>query len=135
VVSEEKSSGNKHISLKGKRVMVVEDEPDNMEYIKLLLRDTGAELVLVDNGQKAVDLVKEGSTFDLVLMDIKLPGIDGYEATKQIKTFIPALKVIAQTAWAMAEDEQKAKEAGCDGYVSKPVNKRKMFDTIKKVMM
>jgi PAS domain S-box-containing protein len=135
VVSEEKSSGNKHISLKGKRVMVVEDEPDNMEYIKLLLRDTGAELVLVDNGQKAVDLVKEGSTFDLVLMDIKLPGIDGYEATKQIKTFIPSLKVIAQTAWAMAEDEQKAKEAGCDGYVSKPVNKTKMFDTIKKVMM
>lgn len=84
------------------------------------------------NGKEAVQLCKENPDIDLVLMDIKMPLMNGYEATKQIKAFRPALPVIAQTAYAMAEDEDKARNAGCDDYVSKPINPEKLLNLIDK---
>lgn len=75
-------------------------------------------------------MVKKNNDIDLILMDIKLPEMNGYEATKEIRKFNKKVKIIAQTAYALSGDEDKALEAGCDSYISKPVKMEKLLDTI-----
>ena len=76
-----------------------------------------------ENGRKAVDICAENNQIELVLMDIKMPIMDGYEATKKIKKLRPQLPVIAQTAYSTEEDIQKAIAAGCDDFISKPIDR------------
>jgi two-component system, cell cycle response regulator DivK len=95
-------------------------------YLKEILKSTSASLLLAKTGPQAIEMFMDHSDIDLVLMDIKLPGMSGYEATRQIKQ-IRNVPVIAQTAYAMADDQKKSIEVGCDEYISKPINRKKLL--------
>lgn len=106
-----------------KVVLVAEDEEINYMYIRELLKRTNVNLVRAKNGLEAVNYIREGNRADLVLMDIKLPKLNGLEATQQIKACQPALPVIAQTAYAMQDEKANCLAAGCNDYISKPIRK------------
>lgn len=116
----------------GGKILIVEDDPFNTKYLQEILSATGAEVLLADNGQKAIDMVND-SDINVVFMDIRLPDIDGYEATQSIKKRNPDVKIIAQTAFATLADKQKALDAGCDGYLSKPILRSKLLETLDQV--
>ncbi|AQT67282.1 Autoinducer 2 sensor kinase/phosphatase LuxQ [Anaerohalosphaera lusitana] len=118
---------NSHEHLK---VLLAEDSPVNQMLVKLILEKNEIEVVTADDGQQAVDMANSQS-FDLILMDIQMPRINGYLATKQLRDAGLETPIIALTAHAMAGDEQKCIEAGCDGYLSKPVEHKKLIDTIR----
>ncbi|HCR90630.1 MAG TPA: hypothetical protein DIW50_09275 [Prolixibacteraceae bacterium] len=103
-----------------KKILIVEDDHYNFVYLKQLFRGTDHIIIHAENGKKALDQALNND-FDLVLMDIRLPDIDGYEITRKIKEQKPKLKIIAQTAYASENDKQNALNAGCDDYISKPI--------------
>jgi len=105
-------------------VLVVEDEEVNYLYIEMLLEIKAPDIRILHakNGQEAVEICKNNRQINLVLMDIKMPVMNGYEATKQIKEFRPDLPIIAQTAYSTTDDKDKAKSAGCDDFISKPIS-------------
>ena len=114
-----------------KKILVVEDNPMNMELFKDLLEDQDYEVYGAENAQEALDQVKT-NTFDLILMDVQLPGMDGLTATKIIKEDHKNenIPVIALTAYAMKGDEERVREAGCDGYITKPINTKEFPKTV-----
>lgn len=114
----------------GKRVLIVEDDEMSLIYLREVLKSTQIEVTFAKNGVQAVEMVQSDPAIDIILMDIKLPEMDGFEATRQIKKLRPEIPVIAQTAYAMADDEQKSLEVGCDEYISKPINRRKLLETM-----
>lgn len=105
-----------------KTILIVEDEVYNHSYFKELLSDTNARTLDAWDGKQAVELVKTHSEISLVLMDIKMPGMDGYEAMKLIKQIKPKLIVIAQTAYANSDSKQKVIDGGFDNYLIKPID-------------
>jgi len=122
--------------LDGKRILVAEDEPVNHILLVELLKPTGATVVHVDNGEAAVRAVLEDPEgFDLVLMDIKMPVLNGLEATERIKRVAPDLPIVAQTAFAMVEDQFNARKAGCDDFIEKPLNRAKFFALIQRFLV
>jgi two-component system, cell cycle response regulator DivK len=115
-----------------KRILVIEDQEDNRAILRDLLTTVGYELVEAVNGADGVAKA-EAEKPDLILMDIQMPVMDGYEATRRIKA-IPAcasIPVIAVTSYALSGDEAKTRAAGCDGYVAKPYSPRQMLATIR----
>lgn len=104
-----------------KTILVVEDLSVIYYFIKEVLLPTNASLLHAKTGEEAIAICKENPSIDLILMDIQLPGINGYEATKTIKNINPQIIVIAQTANALAEDRKKSVDAGCDDYMAKPL--------------
>ncbi len=112
----------------GKRLLLVEDEEANMEYLKIILGRTGAELVPARNGSRLRELYGVLETFDLILLDIRLPDASGWDLAREIKSICPLLPIIAQTAFAMPSDLQKGEESGCDGYISKPISREKLLE-------
>lgn len=111
--------------------MIAEDEDSNFLVLKLLMeRKLKARISRAENGEKAVEMVRTSNDIDLVLMDIKMPLIDGYEATKLLKALRPELPIIAITAYGLSGDEQRALDAGCDDYIAKPVQAGVMFQKI-----
>ena len=115
-----------------KRILVVEDTEDNRQIIRDLLTSAGYELIEAVDGIEGV-ATAERENPDLILMDIQLPGIDGYEATRRIRA-IPTLAkvpIIAVTSYALSGDEGKAREAGCDAYVTKPYSPRALLAKIR----
>jgi len=118
-----------------KRILVVEDQPDNRQIIRDMLADTGYEIAEAENGEEALAAITKQRP-DLILMDIQLPIMDGYAATRRIKTD-PALKsipVIAVTSYALSGEEKKAREAGCDDYVPKPYSPRQLLAKIRQYL-
>jgi PAS domain S-box-containing protein len=114
-----------------KSILVAEDDEINFFYLKALLKqNTSADIIHASNGREAIEKFKETTDIELVLMDIKMPVMDGLEATRQIKTINRDVPVIAITAYAMTGDENKALEAGCDGYLTKPINKKMLLEKI-----
>lgn len=114
------------------RILVVEDQEDNRQILRDLLGSVGYEMIEADNGEAAVTLAAEHRP-DLILMDIQLPLMDGYEATRRIKA-IPALNaipIVVVTSYALSGDETKARAAGCDAYVTKPYSPRQLLATIR----
>ncbi len=108
-----------------KRILVVEDQEDNRQIIRDMLATTDYEITEAENGEQALAAIAKQRP-DLILMDIQLPIMDGYEATRRIKAD-PALKsipIIAVTSYALSGEEQKARAAGCDDYVPKPYSPR-----------
>lgn len=127
------TSTNEHnIDWKDYTILVAEDEELNFMYINELLRQTHVNLLHVSNGKDAVEICKNNNKIDLVLMDIKMPVMHGFEATAEIKKAKPDLPIIAQTAFAMSKDRQNANEAGCDGYIAKPMEAKKLIALISK---
>ncbi len=119
--------------LKGTRILVAEDNPTNQEIALAILEKAGIAAEIAKNGKEAIEAVR-ANRFDAVLMDIQMPEIDGYEATKIIrsdKRFV-SLPIIAMTAHAMKGDEESCLNAGMDGYISKPINQERLFQTILK---
>jgi two-component system cell cycle response regulator DivK len=110
-----------------KTLLVVDDEPDNLELIRRLVEDADlpVRLSIARNGLEAVTRVRELKP-DLVLMDLKMPGLDGWEATRRLKADPDTrdVPIVALTAQAMAGDREQALAAGCDGYVTKPIDLR-----------
>jgi len=114
-----------------KTILIVEDDLYNAEYLKEILSEVGLNILHTAYGQEAVQLSLT-QPVDLVLMDIRLPDMDGYEATRQIRQHKTNLKVIAQTAYASHADKQKAIDAGCNDYISKPTKPDMLLAMINK---
>ena len=115
-----------------KRVLVAEDNDSNFILMTYILKHT-YQVARAKNGQEAVDAIKEGG-IDLVLMDIKMPVMDGLEATRLIKEINPALPVVALTANAFDSDRRLAKEAGCGDFLSKPVSSEICLATVARLL-
>ena len=114
-------------------VLVAEDAPTNQVLIKSLLKRMGLQVTLVENGNEALQKVMTGQ-FDLIFMDMMMPHMNGYEATKAIRKEGISTPVIALTANAMAGDDKKCIEAGCDEYLAKPIDRRELLKTIGKYL-
>ncbi len=118
-----------------KRILIVEDQEDNRKILRDLLTSAGFDPLEATTGEEGVDLA-ETQRPDLILMDIQLPGLDGYEATRRIKAN-PALQqipIIAVTSYALSGDDVKAREAGCDAYVTKPFSPRALLAKIREYL-
>jgi CheY-like chemotaxis protein len=113
-------------------LLVAEDDENSMLYIKTLLESEHITVLEAINGEMAVDQIRKYPEICLVLMDLKMPEMDGFEATRLIKLLRPELPVIAQTAYSFTEEREKAERAGCDDYISKPIKKQVLIERITK---
>lgn len=129
-ISDEPSDINHSLT-----ILLVEDEGVNSLYIEAIFAaetNRNYKIIHAKNGKEAIEICAGKKQIDLVLMDIKMPEMNGYEATEKIKALIPDLPVIAQTAYSSETDKEQALKHGCDGFISKPVNKDKLFKMINK---
>jgi len=115
-----------------KTILIIEDDLMGYEFLKEIMEPTKVKILIAENGLKAIDLIKSNPDIDLVLMDLRIPKMDGYTATTEIKKICPELPVIAQTANALPEDRIRAEEAGCDDFITKPINRREFLLTVNK---
>jgi two-component system cell cycle response regulator DivK len=118
-----------------KRILVVEDQEDNRRIVRDLFTSVGYKVIEATTGEEGVRMAETHHP-DLILMDIQLPGLDGYEATRRIKAN-PALRqipIIVVTSYALSGDDVKAFEAGCDDYVSKPFSPRVLLAKVRKYL-
>ncbi len=104
-------------------ILIVEDEPTSLHFLRIILKNENLHFSYATNGAEAIEIIKKQEDISIVLMDLKMLGIDGFEATRKIKEIRPNLFVIAQTAFAFASDKQKAFDAGCVDYITKPIKK------------
>jgi PAS domain S-box-containing protein len=118
--------------LRGKTILIAEDDHVSFMFLKEILTRKGATVIHAENGRIAVENVKSSDQIDLVLMDLKMPELDGVEATKQIKKMKPELPVIVQTAYAFAYEKNSKMEMNCNDYVSKPVDRKLLLEKIMK---
>ncbi|MBN3034381.1 MAG: PAS domain S-box protein [Bacteroidales bacterium] len=118
-----------------KLILVAEDEISNFELVRAILEHTGARLLHVRNGHEALKMCHSNGNIDLVLMDIRMPLMNGYDATRAIKEFRPKMPVISLTAYAMTEDREKSLQAGCDEYLSKPIRPNELIQKISNFLM
>ncbi len=118
-----------------KRILVVEDQPDNRKIIRDVFARTSYEIIETENGEEALAAIAKARP-DLILMDIQLPIMDGYTATRRIKAD-PALRsipIIAVTSYALSGEEKKAREAGCDDYIPKPYSPRELLAKVRQYL-
>ncbi len=117
------------------RILVVEDHEDNRQILRDLLGAAGYEVFEAHDGESAHPMAAKEKP-DLVLMDIQLPGLDGYEATRRIKAdpALAKIPIIVVTSYALSGDEAKARAAGCDDYVAKPYSPRQLLATIRRYL-
>ena len=115
---------------KGKTILIVEDEFMNYKLFELAFKKADVDFIWVKSGEEALEMCKSNANINLILMDIKLPNMNGYEATKKIKEFNKDIPIIAQTAYAMQDEKEKCLKAGCDDYISKPIDLDKLFSMI-----
>ena len=118
-------------SVKGKRVLVAEDDAACRLFLQIVLKEAGCSFVLAVNGQEAVDRVKEGA-FDIVLLDLRMPILDGYEAARTIREQHRTLPIIALTANAMDWVKGKCRHCGMNDYLSKPFEKEQLLEKLVK---
>jgi len=117
------------------RILVVEDQPDNRRILRDLLTSADFEVIEAEDGEAGLAAAAAQKP-DLVLMDVQLPGIDGYEATRRLKAdaVLRDVPVIAVTAHALSGAEQEARAAGCDGYISKPISPRQLLAKVREYL-
>ena len=118
-----------------KRILVVEDQEDNRRILRDLLANAGYEMIEAEDGEQAL-LQAAKHRPDLILMDIQLPVLDGYEATRRLKAdpTLNVIPIIVVTSYALSGDEAKARAAGCDAYVTKPFSPRQLLAKIKEYL-
>jgi CheY-like chemotaxis protein len=117
-----------------KKILVAEDEDFNYLFLEEILGLENLKLVRATNGLEATELCKTDRSIDLVLMDIKMPVLDGYSATTMIRKFRPELPVIAQTALSHDSDREKALNCGCNDYIRKPIVRNELFRLLRKYL-
>jgi hypothetical protein len=113
-------------------ILIAEDEEFNYLYLAEVLNDFNVKLYRAKDGLSAVEICQSNPEIDLVLMDIRMPVMDGYTATKEIKTLRPDLVIIAQTAYAMESDRKRALDEGCNDYISKPIKRADLVKIVDK---
>ena len=122
-------------SLEGSRVLLADDSPDNQKLICFVLSRSGARVATADNGRAACDLALEAlarnEPFDVVLMDMQMPVLDGYAATAELRCRGYELPIIALTAHSMAADQQKSLASGCDAHLTKPIDRAQLLETVR----
>ena len=118
-----------------KRILIIEDQEDNRTIMRDLLTGAGFELIEAVDGEEGVKLAQSERP-DLILMDIQLPVIDGYEATRQIRAIVDlkSIPIIAVTSYALSGDEAKTRAAGCNGYVAKPFSPRQLLAKVREFL-
>jgi len=130
------SRGADHAWLAGCRILLAEDSADNQRLIRYVLQSAGAEVALADNGQSALELamdeLRQGSAFDLILMDMQMPVLDGYEATGRLRAAGYRSPIIALTAHALSTEHDKCRAAGCDDVCTKPIDRAAFFAALRR---
>ena len=116
------------------KIVIAEDDETAQLLISIAVREFGNEITSVKTGTKAVEVCLKNPDIDLVLMDILMPEMDGYEATRQIRKFNKNVIIIAQTAYALEGDMEKAIEAGCNDYIAKPIKAEELKQMIIKYL-
>ena len=115
----------------GERILIAEDYPDNQRLLSAILTHAGFQVTVAENGKvaydKAMAALKEGKPFDLILMDVQMPIMDGWEATRRLRSEGYTRPIVALTANARAEDRQRCLDAGCDYYVTKPIDRDELM--------
>ena len=114
----------------GYKILVAEDEESNFRYIEKLLKKAGFDLLRANNGLEAVEYMNLDSNINLILMDIKMPVMNGVEATREIKKIKPGIPIIATTAFAIPGDREVFLKAGCDDYIPKPIRANELIEMI-----
>lgn len=117
------------------KILIVEDDEVSMMLLKKSIAPLSKELLFASNGVDAIQKCRDNSDIDLILMDIRMPVMGGYEATRQIRQFNPKVIIIAQTAFGLSGDREKARKAGCDDYVSKPINIAELKSKIESLLL
>ena len=115
------------------RILVAEDNLSNQKLISILLQKMGHEVTVAQDGQAAINKAN-AETYDLILMDMQMPNVNGYEATEQLRNNGCKIPIIALTANAMPGDKEKCLEIGCDDYLPKPINREKLNEMISRYL-
>ncbi|MDB4303485.1 PAS domain S-box protein [Desulfosarcina sp.] len=118
--------------IKDLKILIAEDEESVFTFLSIILKNIGKEILHAKTGIEAVTFCQDNPDIDLILMDVRMPEMGGYEATREIREFNDDVVIIAQTAFALAGESKKAMRAGCDDYISKPINKNHLFKLIGK---
>lgn len=113
------------------RILIAEDVESNYLYLKAVLSKLNATIFWAKNGIEAVEIC-ENNEIDLVFMDLQMPEMNGYEATEILKKKFPGLPIVAQTAFAMSDDREKALDSGCDDYLAKPIKSKDLLNVVEK---
>jgi CheY-like chemotaxis protein len=124
------------LATNGRRVLVVEDNDMNMQLVEYLLEEGGVNIVKATSGEEALTITRHNEPFDLILMDIHLPGMDGLSVVREMKGDARTARVpiLALTAHAMRGDKDRFLEAGCDGYISKPIDVKTFMASIEQYL-
>jgi two-component system, cell cycle response regulator DivK len=115
-------------------ILIAEDEETNFLYLKTALSPTNINIIRAKNGKEAVEHVRINPLINIILMDIKMPEMNGLEATRGIKSFRKDIPIIAQTAFAMEEDRRNCSAVGCDDFLAKPIRYKVLIETISKFL-
>lgn len=113
-----------------KTVLLVEDHKYNLLVLKKMMERMGFKVITAVNGQEAVLICSENRTIDLIMLDIKMPVMDGYSALREIRKIRPGIKIIAETAYALSGDKRKILEAGFDDYLPKPITQESLEEVL-----
>lgn len=127
-------SENTKVKLTGIKILVAEDEDTGFRVIERILNEYGINSIRATNGKEAVELVDSNPNIDIILMDIKMPVMNGIEAARMIKSKRPDLPIIANSAFAMPGDKQVFKDAGCEEFISKPIDAEQLISLIRKLV-
>jgi Amt family ammonium transporter len=134
-LKSEPSETDRHARpLSGRRLLLAEDGHDNQRFLTIVLKKMGADVIVAENGQAAIEIAtasrNAGEPFDLILMDMQMPILDGYQATQKLRSENWLGPIVALTAHAMAGDEQKCLDVGCDDYLTKPIDRNRLLDVL-----
>ncbi|MFC2104758.1 response regulator [Bacteroidota bacterium] len=129
----ERSAKEDHYDWSGKTILIAEDEESNYRFLEMALSKTNVNLLRANDGIEAMEKYQKNN-INLILMDIKMPNMDGLEATRRIRKLDEEIPIIAQTAFAMENDERISIEAGCNDYIAKPIKKPKLLELINKYL-
>ncbi|MDH4283304.1 MAG: ATP-binding protein, partial [Myxococcales bacterium] len=133
VLPSQTSTQQQHLCFAASRILVVDDGEENRRLVTLFLRRVGAEVTSAQNGQIAVDIVAERD-FDCILMDMQMPVMDGFTATRQLRERGCTIPIIALTANVMKDDERKCRAAGCSGFLAKPISMDRLMESLSRVL-
>jgi CheY-like chemotaxis protein len=132
VVREQDKENQINPEVSGLKILIAEDDETSRNYISLIIKDFSAKILDARTGIETVELCRNTKDLDLILMDIRMPIMNGYDATREIRKFNKKVIIIAQTAFALSGDREKALEAGCDDYITKPIKRGELIKVIKK---